>query len=68
MAIQPTQSFDSTVFDSVESMPATLIQELEIYYKISEEGIARCLEEKMSVAEIKDLCRSIHARRASTLH
>lgn len=68
MAIQPIQSHDSTVFDSVESMPTALIQELEIYFKISVEGIARCLEEGMTIAEIKEHCRSIHARQKATLH
>ena len=61
--ITHVSSYDDVVFNSVEDMPQHLIQELEIYFRISVEGIERCLEEHLSVSEIKQLCRDIHNRK-----
>ena len=62
MDIGPCITHDDVVFEHVEDMPVSLIQELEIYFRIDEGGIARCLEEGMTVREIKALCRDIHNR------
>lgn len=54
---------DDDRFERVEDMPAYLVGELEIYFRIDASGIQRCLDEGYSVAEIRQLCRDIHGRK-----
>lgn len=67
MIISACPNYDDCTFSSIKEMPVVLIQELEIYFRIDATGIERCLEEGMSIREIKDLCRAL-GKSPPTIH